>query len=186
MDLTAFYNSSSDLISSELGTPFPEFSPSPAHLVIPLNGANLLHGEGHGAEMALNWKPVRRWTLSPSYSYLQLHIYRDPTSTAIGAPAALEGSSPREQAQLRSDLEFAARWEWDASAYFVGPLPALQIPSYTRLDTGLTRSFGERLSLGIVGQNLLQDHHLESNGTDQIVVSSMVKRGAYAKFTWQF
>jgi iron complex outermembrane receptor protein len=186
MDLTAFYNSYSSLTSAEFGTPFLEFSPSPAHLVIPFNGANLLHGEGHGAEMALNWKPLSRWTVSPSYSYLQLHIYRDPTSTGASSPMTLEGSSPREQAQLRSHLEFAPRWAWDASVYFVGPLPALRIPSYTRLDAGLTRNIGETLSLSIVGQNLLQDHHLESNGTGQIVVSSMVKRGAYAKFTWQF
>ena len=186
MDLTAFYNSYTHLTSEEVATPFLEISPSPAHLVIPLNGANLLHGEGHGAEMALNWKPASRWTLSAGYSYLQLHIYADPTSTATSTPLALEGSSPREQAQVRSHLEFASRWAWDASVYFVGPLPALRIPAYTRLDTGLTRNIGEALSLSIFGQNLLQDHHLESNNADQIVVSSMVKRSAYAKMVWHF
>jgi len=186
LDLTGFHNSYTDLTSEETGTPFLEFSPVPAHLVLPLSSANLVHGESHGGEMALNWKPVSRWTVSPGYSYLQLHIHRDPTSTDLLTPLTLEGSSPREQAQVRSHFELSSRWAWDASAYFVGPLRALRIPSYTRLDTGLTWNLGEKLSLSVVGQNLLHDHHLESNSTDQIVVSSLVKRSAYAKFTWQF
>ena len=78
LDLTAFYNSYTDLVSEEVGTPSLEFNPPPIHLVLPINGANLLHGESHGVEMVLNWKPARRWTLSPSYSYLQLHVHRDP------------------------------------------------------------------------------------------------------------
>jgi iron complex outermembrane receptor protein len=180
LDLTAFYNSYTNLGSTESGAPFLEFSPAPLHLVIPINGANLLNGDGHGAEMALNWKPVSRWTLNPSYSYLQLHIH-GRSSTDIG-----ESSSPREQAQLRSHLELARRWAWDTSAYFVGPMPALHVPSYTRLDTGLTWNFAEKLSLSVVGQNLLHDHHLETNMVDQIVISSQVKRSAYAKFTLQF
>ncbi len=186
LDLTAFYNSYTHLRSGEFGTPFLESSPAPDHMVFPINAGNLIHGESHGAEMALNWKPASRWTLSSGYSYLQLHMHRDPTSTDGVTPVTIEGSSPREQAQLRSHLELASRWTWDASVYFVGPLHALQIPSYTRLDTGLTWKIGEKLSLSVVGQNLLLDHHLESSGPDQIVVSGIVKRSAYAKFTWQF
>jgi iron complex outermembrane receptor protein len=186
LDLTAFYNSYTDLVSREVGTPSLEFNPPPIHLVLPISGANLLHGESHGVEIALNWKPTSRWTLSPSFSYLQLHMHRDQKSTDLGSPATIEGSSPREQAQLRSHLELASRWTWDASVYFVGRLSALQVPAYTRLDTGLTWDIGKKLSLSVVGQNLLHDHHFESNATDQIVVSSMVKRSAYAKFTVQF
>ena len=186
LDLTAFYNSYSHVISREIGAPFLEFTPPPAHLVLPVNGANLIYGESHGVEMSVNWKPASRWTLSPGYSYLQMHMHRGSTSGDSVTPVTIEGSSPREQAQLRSHVELSSRWAWDASAYFVGRLPALQIPSYTRLDTGLTWSLAKKLSVSFVGQNLLHDHHFESDGPDQIVVSSMVKRSAYAKVTWQF
>jgi iron complex outermembrane receptor protein len=186
LDLTAFYNSYTDLASEEVGTTFLELNPAPIHLVLPIEGANLLHGESHGAEMSLNWKPANRWTLSPGYSYLQLHVYHDPTSTDTTSIESLEGSSPREQAQLRSHLELTSRWKWDASAYFVGRLPASHVPSYTRLDTGLTWKIAEKLSFSVVGQNLLHDHHLEFDSTDQVVLSSMIKRSAYAKFTLQF
>jgi iron complex outermembrane receptor protein len=186
LDLTAFYNSYTDLASEETGTPFLELNPAPIHLVLPVDGANLLHGESHGAEMALNWKPASRWTLSSGYSYLQLHAYRDPTSTDNTSVKSLEGGSPREQAQLRSHVELTPRWKWDASVYFVGRLPASHVPSYTRLDTGLTWKIAEKMSFSVVGQNLLHDHHLEFDSTDQIVVSSIIKRSAYAKFTLQF
>lgn len=136
--------------------------------------------------MVLDWKPASRWTLSTGYSYLQLHVYRDPTSNDATSAESIQGSSPREQAQLRSHLELTPRLKWDAAVYFVGRLPAPQVPSYTRLDTGLTWMMAERLSLSVVGQNLLHDHHLESNATDQIVVSSMIGRSAYAKLTLQF
>jgi iron complex outermembrane recepter protein len=186
LDLTAFCNSYTDLATEQMGNPFLELSPAPAHLVLPLSAGNFLHGESHGVEMALNWKPTSRWSLSSGYSYLQMHMHTSSPSTVPGATSTIEGSSPREQAQLRSHLDLASRWAWDTSIYFVGRLPALQIPSYTRLDTGLTWKVRERLSFSVVGQNLLHDHHLESDGPDQIVVSSVVKRSAYAKFTWQF
>ena len=186
LDLTGFYDSYTNIISSEIGAPFLEFSPAPAHLVLPIRPGNLLHGEGHGAEIVLNWKPVSRWTLSPGFSYLQLHLYRAPTSTDTTSATKVEGSSPRQQAQLRSHVELPRRWAWDTSVYFVGRLSALQIPSYTRLDISLTWQARDGVSFSLVGQNLLKDHHLEFNGPDQIVMSSLVKRSVYAKIVWRF
>jgi iron complex outermembrane receptor protein len=75
---------------------------------------------------------------------------------------------------------------WDASAYFVGRLPAQLVASYTRLDTQFTWRLAERMELSLVGQNLLTDHHTEFNDGLQLVNSSQVKRSAFAKITWQF
>jgi len=186
LDLTGFYDSYTNIISSDVGSAYVEFNPAPVHLVLPIFLGNMLHGEGHGAEMALNWKPVSRWSLSPGFSYLQLHIHKTPTSTDIASISTVEGSSPREQAQLRSHVELTSHWDWDTSVYFVGRLPALQIPPYTRLDTSLTWKAQDGLSFSLVGQNLLQDHHLEFNGPDQTVQSSLVKRSVYAKIVWHF
>ena len=113
-------------------------------------------------------------------------MHKIPSSTDVTSISTVEGSSPREQAQLRSQVELTSHWDWDTSVYFVGRLPALQVPSYTRLDTSLTWKARDGLSFSLVGQNLFQDHHLEFNGPDQIVQSSLVKRSAYAKFVWHF
>jgi len=45
---------------------------------------------------------------------------------------------------------------------------------------------GEGLELSLVGQNLLQDHHPESNDIFTIVNASLVKRGVYARLTKRF
>jgi len=97
-----------------------------------------------------------------------------------------EGSSPVHSAQLRSHLDLAHGVEWDASAYFVNRLGSGKIPSYTRLDTGLTWRLTEGLGMSLVGQNLVKDRHLEFVDDTGSVRSTLIKRSAYAKFTWQF
>jgi iron complex outermembrane receptor protein len=186
LDLTGFYDSYANIISSDVGTIYLETDPSPAHLVLPVFLGNQLYGEGYGAEMAVSWKPISRWALSPGFSYLQLPIFDLPTSTDIASVPSIEGASPRAQAQLRSHVELRSRWALDTSAYFVGRLPALQVPSYTRLDTSLTWDAAEGLSVSVVGQNLLKDHHLEYDSSSQFVLSSLVKRSIYAKFIYRF
>jgi len=147
---------------------------------------NKLHGTTGGVEAFVKWKVANRWTLSPGYSFLQMHLHSDPSNSNTTSVVHAEGSNPKHQAQLRSHLELWRGLEWDANAYFVGRLPTQAVASYTRLDTQLTWRPRESLSLGVVGQNLLRDHHVEFNDAFQSVNSSQVKRGAYAKLTWQF
>jgi len=87
---------------------------------------------------------------------------------------------------LRSRLNLHRHWQWNTEAYFVGPLPALAVPSYTRLDSNITWQAGERFSISLVGQNLLRDRHLEYTGPDSSVQSDLIKRSAYAKVAWRF
>jgi outer membrane receptor protein involved in Fe transport len=60
------------------------------------------------------------------------------------------------------------------------------VPSYTRLDTGLSWALGERISLSLVGQNLLRDRHEEFVDTTGSTMSTLIKRSAYAKVEWRF
>jgi outer membrane receptor protein involved in Fe transport len=75
---------------------------------------------------------------------------------------------------------------WDTSAYFVGRLTDPSEPSYTRLDTGLSWEFGERIGLSLVGQNLLRDRHEEFVDTTESAKTTLIKRSAYAKVEWRF
>jgi iron complex outermembrane receptor protein len=75
---------------------------------------------------------------------------------------------------------------WDTNIYFVDRLPAQQVPSYTRLDMRFSWRPVERLELSVVGQNLLQDLHVESDDIVTSVDPTQVKRGVYAKFTWTY
>jgi iron complex outermembrane receptor protein len=185
LDSTIFFNHYGDLVSVEPGSPLFDADPTP-HLVVLSRFANLLYGETHGFETLVNWKVTRRWTLSPSYSFLTMHLHREASSADLTTAPETEGSVPTHQAQLRSQVNLPLHLQWNAAANFVGSLPALAVPSYTRLDSNMTWQAGERFSISLVGQNLLHDRHLEYTGPDSSVQSDLIKRSVYAKVTWRF
>jgi iron complex outermembrane receptor protein len=185
-DGTAFFNKYNGLTSEEPGAPFLEADPPPLHLVVPIVFGNLLYGETHGVELSMNWKVTSRWTLSPGYTFLTMHLHQEARSEDSTTIPGTQGQFPSQQAQLRSHVDLRSEWQWNTSAYFVGALPAVGVPSYTRLDSNVKWQPWERVSLSLVGQNLLRDHHLEYLGPDQTEQSSLIKRSVYVKVVWSF
>jgi len=185
-DSTVFFNHYQDLQSAEPGSTRLETDPPPAHLLMPIYLANLLYGETHGIEAFASVKLARRWTLSPGYTFLTMHLHRDASSLDVSGGLETEGNNPNQQAQLRSNVNLPWHWQWTTSAYFVGRLPAQKIASYTRLDTNLAWQLSDKISLGLVGQNLLRDLHQEYSGPDLTTTPSLIRRSAYARITWRF
>jgi iron complex outermembrane receptor protein len=186
LDLTLFFNNYHDLESSELLPSFFDPTSVPPLQIIPHSLGNKMYGTTEGIEAWVKWKLTNRWALGPGYSFLEMHLHTTSASLDSTSVADAQGSNPGHQAQLRSHLELSSGLAWDASAYFVGRLPAQFVASYTRLDTQLTWKLSERVELSLTGQNLLRDHHVEFNDQFQAVNSSQVKRSVYAKLTWQF
>lgn len=189
VDLAGVFNAYSHLQDRAFSPPYLTAEPPPLHIEAPLTLNNKQHGTTEGLEVAANWKASGRWTLSPGYSFLEIHLHDDGPSAGVGIAATLEGMSPRHQAQLRSQLSLIRGFSWDLDSYFVHRLPAEAIPSYTRVDTQLRWSAGERLEISAVGQNLLQTEHIEMNGNIlelQTVHSTEVKRSIFGKITWHF
>jgi len=186
VSLTAFINKYSDLESVEALAPYFDPNFVPPLQVIPNVLENKLHGTTEGVEAFANWKVTSRWTLSPGYSFLEMHLHPNADSTDTVSVADTQGTNPVHQAQLMSHVELLRGFSWDLNGYFVGRLPAASVASYTRMDAQLTWKFWERASFSVVGQNLLRDHHLEFNDYQQSVNSAQVKRGLYAKLTWEF
>jgi iron complex outermembrane receptor protein len=185
VDLAMFYNRYRDLRSVEPGAPVLETNPVP-HLDIPLLYSNQMHGTTEGLELSAHFKITERWTLSPGYALLHMNLRTDPGSQDTTSVANIEGSNPRHQAQLRSWVNLPHGLGWSTNLYFVDRLPAQQVPSYTRLDTQLIWRATQRLELSLVGQNLLQNLHVESNDLVTSVNPTQVKRSVYAKFAWTF
>jgi iron complex outermembrane receptor protein len=186
IDIAAFYGGYSQQQTVEPAPPVFETTPAPPHLFIPTTFGNLMHGESQGLEIAANWKVNDRWTLSPGYALEQIHMHLDPTSQDTTSVSAAEGSSPVNSAQLRSHFILPRNMAWDTSTYFVGRLDDPRVPSYTRVDTSLTWHWRERLSISLVGQNLVRDQHLEFIESTGASTSTLIKRSGYAKFTWRF
>ena len=186
VDIAAYDNDYDHLQTTEPSTPFLEATPPPLHLVLPKEYANLMYGETHGFEIFANWKLSGRWTLRPGYAFEQIDMRLDPSSRDTTSVALAEGSSPADSGQLRSHFKLPDHFVWDATSYFVSRIADPAAPSYTRLDTGLTWQRGERLSLSVVGQNLLKDRRLEYVDFHGSVTSSLIKRSAYAEMAWHF
>ena len=186
VDLATFVNSYRNLESQEPLPSYFEPNTSPPLLVLPKSFANKIYGTTAGAEASVQWKVTNWWTLSPGYSFLQMDLHTNLDSLDTTTVPDTQGSNPGHQAQLRSHLNLPHGIDWDSNAYFVGPLPAQFVHSYTRLDSLLTWKFSERAQLSVVGQNLLTDRHVEADDTYDVVNSSEVKRTAYVKFAWRF
>jgi iron complex outermembrane receptor protein len=62
--------------------------------------------------------------------------------------------------------------------------PAGHVPRYTTMDARLAWQPTRRLELAVVGQNLLDAHHLEYFGLDS--VATEVDRGVYGSLRCQF
>jgi iron complex outermembrane receptor protein len=186
IDFAAYYNDYSDQQTTEPATPFFETTPLPPHLVLPSTYENLMSGEEHGLEVAANWKVTHRWTISPGYDFARIHMHTSPLSQDTETVPETVGSDPHTQAQLRSHVDLSTKLAWDTSAYFVDRLVFQNVPSYTRLDTGLSWRWKEGISLAVFGQNLLRDQHLEFIDSTGAKRSTLIKRSAYAKVTWRF
>ena len=186
IDVAAFFNRYDHLETVEPGLQTFQPLPAPARFLIPITFGNLMYGTTEGGELAGSLKLTSRWTLSPGYAFLEMHLHTQPSSQDGTSPQVYQGSNPQHQVQLRSHLELLRSLSWDANSYFVSALPAEQVPSYTRVDSQLSWELGERTQLSVVGQNLLHDHHMESNDALTFVNPALIKRSAYAKFTWRF
>jgi len=186
IDFAGYYDDYRHQFTMEPSTPFFEDTPAPPHLVMPFTYENRMAGEAHGLEVYANWKVTYRWTLSPGYAFEKIHMRVFPTSQDTTSASSVEGSSPDHSAQLRSHLDLPHGLAWDTSAYFVNRLTAQGIPSYTRLDSELSWQFAEKARLSFVGQNLARDHHAEFVDDTGSATTTLIKRSAYAKLSWQF
>jgi iron complex outermembrane recepter protein len=186
VDVAGYYNYYDNQETIQPAAPYFATTPGPPHLVVPLTLQNGKSGETHGVEVAGNWKATDRWTLSPGYSFEEIHMHINPTIQDAQPTPSIAGSNPRHSAQLRSNFALGPRLAWDVSAYFVDRLPYQGVPAYTRLDTELSWKWSKQISLSLVGQNLLKDHHLEFYNDSGATISTLVKRSVYAKIVWRF
>src|SRR6185295_17008718 len=166
LDLAAFYNLYDRLVTFGLGAPSVG---SDGRTLVPVQSLNAMDGEARGGEAALEWFPRSSWRVSTSYSYLDLHLDASARALSPAAASNIEGASPRHQVALRSFLDLPrgialdASWRWvDRLDSTLDAVPQETTPGYSSLDVRLGWSVSKELRLALVGQNLLQSHHLES------------------------
>ena len=183
LDTATFYNRYDGLMNTVTGAAYPSPAPPPPDMIIPVVIDNGMDGRSFGAEMALNWRPSRRWSLMGGYTWLDLRLDPRPGSDQN---TDAEGRAPRHQVHLRSYLDFPRGIAFDTAVYFVDRLTSLDVPGYVRLDARLAwhRAGAFEASLGV--RNALDGRHPEFTYTQAYEVASEVQRSFYTKIAWRF
>jgi len=84
---------------------------------------------------------------------------------------------------IQSSLDLPKGLEFDQALRYVSNLPAQGVRAYVTADVLFTWHAARSVDLSVVGQNLLQPHHVEFGG-DPGGLAGM-KRSVYAKINWQ-
>jgi len=185
IDVAAFYNSYTNLLSAEPAAPVVEMSGNPIHIVAPLIAANKMSGSTHGSELFAEWRPVSRFKVSGAYTFLRMDIHRDADSLDASSPDP-EGASPRHQVSVRSSIDLPKNIQHDFTWRHVGALEGLAIPGYYSLDSHLGWTPTPRLTLSIGGQNLTNNQHLEFRPDFIATTPTVMKRTFQASARWTF
>jgi iron complex outermembrane receptor protein len=146
---------------------------------------NKLHGEGYGVELAADWQPFDWWRVSGVYAFLQLNMRRDKDSLDTSTADSLEGSAPAHQVSLRSFMRLPGQVEFDLVWRYVDSLPSQEIDSYHSLEARLGWRPLPHLTVAVVGQNLLTDHHAEFGGGSSGIITE-IERSVYGKVIWHW
>jgi iron complex outermembrane receptor protein len=184
VDVSVFRNRHDDLESFGQPSAAIVTSPAPPHVVFILPYANGAAGTSDGFEIAPDWKMTPWLQVKGSYSYLGLDIHNATTvPDVLNVIATYNGSSPHHEAVFQPILTASRRWEIDQTYRYVSALPARAVPSYTTLDARVAWHATPSLDVAVVGQNLLQDHHVEFGHDPGPNVA--IARTVGVSFTWR-
>lgn len=186
IDLASFFNDYSQLRDFRLST----FTPGPGTLpyfIWPVLFSNDTSAYSYGIESSIDWRPDEKWRLQGSYSYLNIHTdsnagFRQLDSTSGGANRA----NPHHQLSLRSHYDFSDRLQMNLWLRYVSGLTFFNIPDYVTMGARLAWKPGRNTELFVVGQNLFNQNHRESQSDFIPSIATYIPRGVYAGVEWRF
>ncbi len=179
LDITLFYNIYDNLQTYQLTNS--------------LQFINGMEGKTYGGEVAAGWEPYPWLTTELSYSYIELQMDigdgLDPDYEIV-----TEESIPKHQVSIRSNIDLGHNVQLNLWGRYVDTLKTattqahdlgMEVDSYVELDANIAWQLREGLELMLVGQNLLDNHHLEFI-QEYFTAPVEIERGIYAKLTWEF
>ncbi|TAN66562.1 MAG: TonB-dependent receptor [Methylobacter sp.] len=179
LDLTGFYNDYRDLRYPLQGTP----SFNGATRILPYEFTNNLQGETYGVEIATVWQMLDWWRWDLNYSWLHTQL-KDLSNLRTGI-------SPEQRVSLRGSVSLSRDIDLDFWFRYVDSNLAVVtsgdtvIKGYSTLDLRAAWRPYQGIELSLVGQNLLEQQHLEYIGEIQTLPTA-IDRGVYGKISWNF
>ncbi len=186
IDTALFYSRYREHRSGELGAMALQTEPI-VHFLVEVEEGNKVEAEAYGMELAVDWRLSDWWRLRGHYSLLKLNTWASRNSSDVYSSMLYENSSPQQQWSVRSSFDMGRNWDLDLWLRYVDPVSVyiIDVDHYYSLDMRVAWRPLDGLELSLVGQNLLETQHTETQA-EFGTVSTAVPRGVYGQITWQF
>jgi iron complex outermembrane recepter protein len=153
-------------------------SPQPPFII-----ENNAAGEIIGVELEATWQVSAAWRLIFGYTLLQEDIDVKPGRADLNGGQG-DLYDPEQRLQLRSSVNLSQNIEFDIWMRYVDQIVNMArgfetVPDYVTVDMRIGWSATDSLQLSLVGQDLLEDDHLEFGFRH-------VERAVYGKAVWRF
>lgn len=188
LDFTAFYNDYESLRGfSEIDLTF-----NGSALQKPLLFGNKGYGNSVGFETSTVWQMLHNWRWELNYSFLKTHFYESGLYQ--------EMTPPQHKISLRSSLDplpsvnvdFWLRYIGQSTVQYSNSLTVngnpngnFPISGYLTLDARVAWKVNNAIELSLVGQNLLDNRHLEYL-QETFTTPTEIDRSVYGKIVWRY
>ncbi len=152
---------------------------------IPVELQNNVSAVTGGAELTATWQVRKDWQLFGSYSLFEANASGPSTSEFF--IAQYNGSTAHNNIYLRSSWNLTDDWQFDMIGRYMDSVRIegeTFVPKYIEMDLRLAWRPNNNLEISLVGQNLLQGHHLEYTDFELGMEDTQVRRGVYAGVAW--
>jgi iron complex outermembrane receptor protein len=142
---------------------------------------NGMEGVVHGVELSGDVILQEWWKVKAYYALSKMSLGTNPNLPNLGVERLLEGGAPVQSAYLRSSFDLPYAIEFDSTLRYTDSYNHGAVPSLTELDLNVSKLI-KGWQVALVGQNLLRNHHKESNTS----LATQVERAGYMKVTRKF
>jgi iron complex outermembrane receptor protein len=182
VDVTTFHNDYANLLDLGRGPIETRQTDGITYTAFLFPWVDAIDGTTRGVELAPDWQLSSRLRLRGSYSFVSIELAEDARGSQTLLPA-LEGSTPRHQVVLQGLANPVGPLQVDPIYRYVSARRAPSVPAYHALDVHVAWPFASGLELSVVGQNLLQAHHVEWTRDPGPAVA--IRRAALVSLTWR-
>ena len=180
IDMAGFVNDYSQLRDLSFGA-LSLSTGLPRQLILPTMINNKASALTYGFEVSTDWRPVDRWRLQSSYSYLNMHISSNELTKQFDpTTGGADKVSPHHQLSLRSNYDISERLQLNLWLRYTSAIAFYNIPSLVTMDAKLVFKPRKNIELFLVGQNLFSQNHREFVADTIPTIPALIPRGVYA------
>lgn len=144
--------------------------------VLPLIITNSDDFENYGFEFTVDYRPIDRWTIRTSYSYL----HNNHNGVA-------DENTPEQQVSISNFVQLTDSLQFDTTFRYVDDLRDFAtIDDYLTMDARIAWRPSDSLEMSLNGRNLLHDEQIEFVEFIANRFPTGVERSIYAQITWEF